>query len=83
MLIDVNIQVRSMGPISEMDMVNGFKYLGLYLMFLAPELLDGLLLPPVLGGSKALVLGLPGNAAREDYLVSSVKDNKTIFVSKY
>ena len=30
-------------------------------MFPTPELFDGLLLPSVLGGSKALILRLPGN----------------------
>ena len=43
-----------------MDMVNWFKYRGLNLMFPTLELFDGLLLPSVLGGSKALILRLPG-----------------------
>ena len=50
MLIEVNMQVRSMGPISEMDMVSRYQVGNKYLTIMSSsELLDGQLLSSVLG----------------------------------
>ena len=63
LLIEVNMQVRSMGPISEMDMVSVTDncpkiFLTLYIQL---ELHNGLLLQTVLGGQATLVRGLQSN----------------------
>ena len=54
-LIEANIQVRSMGPISEMDMVCGSCHHCRYYIQDISELLYGLLLQTVLGGQEALL----------------------------
>ena len=54
-LIEANIQVRSMGPISEMDMVCGSCHPCSYFIQGISELLYGLLLQAVLGGQEALL----------------------------
>ena len=59
-LIEANIQVRSMGPISEMDMVGDTCHHCSYFIQNISELLHGLLLQAVLGGQEALLHRLPG-----------------------
>ena len=61
-LIEVNIQVRSMGPISEMDMVWYIKDTvknSNYLLHLVLELQHGLLFQTILGRSKTFICWLP------------------------
>ena len=52
-MIEVNIQVRSMGPISESDMVSLEKKENCF-NFFKSDLFHGLLLPSVLAGQAAL-----------------------------
>ena len=62
------MQVRSMGPISEMDMVSVTDncFMAFLILYIQLELHNGLLLQTVLGGQTTLIRGLQGNNVNND-----------------